>query len=102
MHSWDPWVVFGFLGQFIFGMRFIVQWIYSERKKESYIPIPFWYLSIGGGMILLTYAIYKKDPVFIVGQGSGLLVYLRNLALIRQKRQEADAVNIRAPHEQKV
>ncbi len=99
MKHWDPWVIFGFLGQFIFGMRFIVQWFYSERKKESYIPIPFWYISIVGGVILLAYAVYKKDPVFIMGQGSGLLVYIRNLVLIRQKQQAEVAVTLNAPQQ---
>jgi len=82
------WVLlaFGFLGQAFFSMRFLVQWIASERKKESVIPIYFWYLSIGGGLTLLTYAILRVDPVFIVGQSTGLFVYCRNLYLIWRKR----------------
>ena len=81
------WLIIGFSGQIIFGMRFLVQWICSEIKKESHIPIVFWYLSISGGLILLTYAIFRKDPVFILGQSTGLIVYLRNLHLIYQKKK---------------
>lgn len=76
------WLAFGLLGQIIFGMRFIVQWIASERKKESHIPVVFWYLSIIGGIITTAYAIHKRDIVFIIGQGAGLTVYTRNLMLI--------------------
>ncbi len=72
----------GFLGQGVFASRFIVQWIYSEKKGESYIPIVFWYLSIFGGIGLLTYAIFRKDPVIILGQTFGIFIYLRNLILI--------------------
>ena len=72
----------GFLGQGVFASRFIVQWIYSEKKGESYIPIIFWYLSIFGGIGLLTYAIFRKDPVIILGQTFGIFIYLRNLILI--------------------
>ena len=72
----------GFLGQGVFASRFIVQWIYSEKKGESYIPIIFWYLSIIGGIGLLTYAIFRKDPVIILGQTFGIFIYLRNLTLI--------------------
>ena len=82
----NVWLVIGFTGQIIFGLGFLVQWICSEIKRESHIPIVFWYLSISGGMILLTYAIFRKDPVFILGQSTGLIVYLRNLHLIYQKR----------------
>lgn len=75
-------LIIGFLGQFIFASRFIVQWIYSEKKGESSIPIIFWYLSIVGGLSLLIYAIFRKDPVIILGQTFGILVYTRNLILI--------------------
>ena len=81
------WVAIGFFGQALFSARFLVQWIASERRKESVIPTYFWYFSIGGGLVLLTYAIYRRDPVFIVGQGTGLFVYMRNLFLIRQKER---------------
>ena len=83
----DPWLIIGLLGQALFFMRFLVQWIASERKKESVIPIYFWYFSIGGGLILFIYATYKKDPVFMLGQGGGLFVYARNLYLIWKKQQ---------------
>ena len=82
------WLILGFAGQLIFSLRFIVQWIASEKRKESYIPTVFWYLSATGGMILLVYAIYRRDPVFIVGQSSGLIVYLRNLRLIYKKKKQ--------------
>ena len=90
MRNPDYWVIFGMLGQLIFGLRFIIQWICSERRKESYVPLVFWYLSLVGGIILLVYAISRRDPVFIVGQGSGLLVYVRNLMLIRQQRLDGE------------
>jgi lipid-A-disaccharide synthase-like uncharacterized protein len=81
------WLVLGFAAQGLFGLRFLVQWIVSERKKKSVIPIQFWYLSLSGGMLLLCYAVHRKDPVFILGQSLGLLVYTRNLTLIyKQKR----------------
>jgi lipid-A-disaccharide synthase-like uncharacterized protein len=87
MNTWmNGWVLFGFFGQFVFAMRFIIQWIVSEKKKESIVPLSFWYLSICGGVILLIYAVYKKDPVFMLGQASGLIVYSRNLMLIAKKR----------------
>ena len=84
--QWDVWVAIGFLGQFCFSARFVIQWISSERQKASVIPVYFWYFSLMGGTILLVYAIHKHDPVFIVGQASGLVVYLRNLMLIRNQR----------------
>tara|TARA_B100001741_G_C16310969_1_gene485824 strand:+ start:388 stop:663 length:276 start_codon:yes stop_codon:yes gene_type:complete len=79
-------LIIGFVGQGIFSARFIVQWFMSERKKESYIPIIFWYLSILGGISLLIYAIHRKDPVIITGQSFGILIYLRNLILIYRKK----------------
>ena len=81
------WLYIGFLGQFLFAGRFVIQWICSEMKKESYFPVAFWYFSISGGTILLLYAIFKKDPVFILGQSMGLIVYLRNLRLIYKKKR---------------
>jgi lipid-A-disaccharide synthase-like uncharacterized protein len=77
------WLAVGFLGQAMFSGRFVVQWIASEKKKASVIPVAFWWLSIGGGTALLAYAIHRKDPVFILGQAAGLLVYGRNLAFLR-------------------
>jgi lipid-A-disaccharide synthase-like uncharacterized protein len=81
------WLGIGFLGQAFFSARFLVQWIASERRKESVIPVSFWFFSIGGGLTLLVYAIYRLDPVFILGQSAGLFVYLRNLYLIRRKER---------------
>lgn len=80
------WISVGFLGQVIFGGRFILQWIHSEIKKESVIPMSFWYLSIIGSLILLTYAIYRKDPIFILGFSLNLIIYFRNIVLIKRKR----------------
>lgn len=82
MMKWDFWLAFGLAGQLLFGSRFIVQWISSERKKTSHIPIIFWYLSLSGGLVTTVYAIHRRDPVFIVGQSAGLVVYVRNLMLI--------------------
>jgi lipid-A-disaccharide synthase-like uncharacterized protein len=81
------WLVFGMLGQAFFTARFLVQWIASERRKQSVVPVYFWYFSIGGGLMLLLYAIYRQDPVFILGQGAGLFVYARNLYLIYRAPQ---------------
>lgn len=82
------WLGLGFFGQALFFMRFVVQWIASERRKQSVIPHAFWYFSIGGGMILLSYAIYRRDPVFIAGQSIGLFVYSRNLYLIAAHKKK--------------
>ena len=79
-------LIIGFTGQGLFASRFIVQWIYSEKKGESSIPLVFWYLSIFGGIGLLTYAIFRKDPVIILGQLFGIFIYLRNLILIYNKK----------------
>ena len=83
----NAWVILGFIGQSMFGSRFFVQWIISEKRGESVIPEIFWYLSMGGSAILLTYAIYRRDPVFIMGQCSGLFVYIRNVMLIYKKKR---------------
>lgn len=86
------WLSIGFFGQSMFFMRWLVQWIASERHNESRMPIMFWYMSLGGGLITLAYAIYRKDPVFIAGQSVGAFVYLRNLMLLhRQARARAEA-----------
>jgi lipid-A-disaccharide synthase-like uncharacterized protein len=86
----DWWVLLGFLAQLFFTMRFLVQWIASERVGKSVIPIAFWWFSIGGGMLLFVYALYRRDPVFIAGQGLGVFVYLRNLYFVlRERRQTA-------------
>tara|TARA_B100000927_G_scaffold231713_1_gene191728 strand:- start:321 stop:617 length:297 start_codon:yes stop_codon:yes gene_type:complete len=80
-------LIIGFLGQGLFASRFVVQWIYSEKKGESSIPLVFWYLSIFGGIGLLTYAIFRKDPVIISGQLFGIFIYTRNLILIYKKNK---------------
>lgn len=77
------WVIVGLIGQLMFSMRFIIQWITSERARKSVVPVAFWYFSLGGGVILLAYAIYRRDPVFMIGQATGLFIYVRNLWLIR-------------------
>ena len=82
------WLIIGFTGQLFFSMRFLIQWWQSERQQKSVIPIEFWYFSILGAMTLLFYAIYRADPVFILGQSTGLFIYLRNLHLIKKSAQE--------------
>jgi lipid-A-disaccharide synthase-like uncharacterized protein len=92
MNADHVWVAIGFVGQAIFSARFTVQWIASERARRSVMPLAFWFLSLAGGLTLLAYAIYRRDPVFIAGQGAGLVVYARNLYLIyRARRQEESA-----------
>lgn len=81
------WLLIGFLGQGLFAMRFLVQWLHSERRRESVVPLAFWYFSLAGGVTLLAYASYRLDPVFMAGQAFGLLVYSRNLTLIRGQRR---------------
>lgn len=86
------WISFGMLGQTIFMARFLVQWLSSERQQRSVIPTAFWYLSLIGGGMLLTYALQRRDPVFIFGQCFGTIVYVRNLQLIhRERRQQREA-----------
>jgi len=83
----DFWLIFGFIGQFMFFMRFLVQWLVSEKRGESVIPIAFWYFSILGSIIVLSYAIHKLDPVFIVGQSVASIVYIRNIMLVYKKKR---------------
>ena len=78
------WILIGFVGQAIFTARFLVQWVASERKRTSVVPVAFWWLSLAGGATLLCYAIHRRDPVIVVGQGMGLIVYVRNLMLVRK------------------
>ena len=85
------WIGIGFAGQLLFTSRFLVQWIASERRRESVIPVAFWWFSLAGGVTLLSYALWRRDPVFILGQAMGLVVYARNLALIHAKNREAAA-----------
>lgn len=80
------WYVVGMAGQILFGSRFFIQWVASEWAKKPVFPRAFWYLSLTGGIALLTYAIHQKDPVFAIGQASGLIVYTRNLMLARRDR----------------
>ncbi len=82
------WLIIGFTGQIFFSMRFLIQWIISEIKKRSVIPVYFWYFSIIGSSLLLSYAIYRKDIVFILGQSLGIIIYARNLILIKRKNNE--------------
>jgi lipid-A-disaccharide synthase-like uncharacterized protein len=86
----DGWAALGFLAQALFSARFVVQWIASERARRSIIPTAFWWFSIAGGVLLLVYSLHRKDPVFIAGQGGGLLIYVRNVMFVlREQRQEA-------------
>lgn len=86
-------IVVGFAGQGLFAMRFIIQWLSSEKQAKSVIPVAFWYFSIGGGAVLLLYAIWRQDPVIICGQGLGLFIYLRNLYFIRRDSGSKQAAN---------
>ncbi|HKA41156.1 MAG TPA: lipid-A-disaccharide synthase N-terminal domain-containing protein [Burkholderiales bacterium] len=84
------WLGIGFLGQALFSARFLIQWLSSERQGRSVVPIAFWFFSVAGGATLLAYAIHRQDPVFILGQGAGLFIYLRNLQLIYRQRGAAE------------
>ncbi|MEM7749687.1 MAG: lipid-A-disaccharide synthase N-terminal domain-containing protein [Pseudomonadota bacterium] len=84
------WLTIGFTAQLMFSMRFILQWIASERAKQSIVPEVFWYFSFAGGTMLFAYAIYRVDPVFIMGQGTGLLIYARNIHFIWKDKQAAN------------
>ncbi len=83
------WVMIGFFGQSLFAMRFVIQWITSERAGRSVVPVSFWYFSVAGGFIMFLYAVYRQDPVFIVGQFAGLIIYARNLWLIHSADRPA-------------
>jgi lipid-A-disaccharide synthase-like uncharacterized protein len=85
----DWWLLLGFAAQALFTMRFLVQWIASERLGRSVIPVAFWYFSICGGVLLLIYALYRRDAVFIAGQAFGVFVYLRNLYFVLRERKVA-------------
>lgn len=84
-------IIIGFAGQGLFAMRFIIQWLKSEGEGRSVIPLAFWYFSIGGGLVLFLYALWRQDPVIICGQGLGLFIYLRNLFLIFKERNSDKA-----------
>jgi lipid-A-disaccharide synthase-like uncharacterized protein len=100
------WIKIGFLGQAVFTARFLVQWVASERKRDSIVPVAFWWLSLTGGLILLAYAIHRNDPVIITGQAMGLVVYIRNLMLVERSRRRAlkrqrrvqEAASVAKPH----
>ena len=89
--SLDWGILIGYVAQSLFAMRFVVQWIASERAGKSVVPTAFWVISIGGGLMLLGYALYRKDPVFIIGHATGLFVYLRNLQFVMRGRTTAAA-----------
>lgn len=89
--QWNWWVGIGILAQAMFTMRFVVQWLASERAGHSVFPMAFWLFSIGGGLLLLAYALYRRDPVFILGQGFGVFVYLRNLQFVLRDRRARSA-----------
>lgn len=86
------WLAIGLFGQLLFSARFVVQWIASERARRSVVPRLFWYFSIGGGVSLLAYSVHRADPVFVLGQLTGLVVYARNLALVHDERKRRTAV----------
>ena len=90
----DFWIILGFIGQAMFTLRFLIQWIASEKRKESVIPASFWYFSLGGGLILLAYAIHRTDPVFILAYLPGNFIYFRNLYLMRRKQQSVQLPTI--------
>jgi lipid-A-disaccharide synthase-like uncharacterized protein len=91
--SASVWLAIGLLGQTLFSMRFLVQWVASERRGRSILPVTFWYLSIAGSLVLLAYALHRRDIVFTLGQAGGVLIYARNLQLMRAVRRAPDAAS---------
>ena len=89
--KFQVWVLLGYVAQLMFTMRFLVQWIASERAGKMVMPVAFWFFSIGGGLLLLVYALYIRDPVFILGQAFGVFVYARNLYFELRDRRAAAA-----------
>jgi lipid-A-disaccharide synthase-like uncharacterized protein len=87
--NFDFWLALGLVGQLLFAMRFVVQWLASEREQRSVIPVAFWFFSIGGGLITLIYGLYKREPVIILGQAFSIFLYLRNLVFIARERRAA-------------
>lgn len=85
------WLLIGLVGQMLFFMRFFVQWIASERRGESVIPTAFWYFSLSGGLVLLAYALWRQDPIFIMGQATGLVIYGRNLYFVTNPKRDQPA-----------
>lgn len=96
LHNFDLWLIIGFLGQALFTGRFLVQWLASERAKKSIVPNLFWWFSVAGGAVLFIYALHRADPVFILGQGAGLFIYLRNIYLIYKKPHAAPSNEAKA------
>jgi len=92
-----PWLILGFAGQALFSCRFLVQWVASERRRQSVVPVVFWWLSLGGGLCLLSYALLREDIVIIAGQLAGLVVYTRNLVLVRRYRALSAAPDSAGP-----
>ncbi len=93
MSKFNLWLIIGLSGQLLFSLRFLVQWIASEKEKKSIVPVSFWYFSIGGSALLLAYAIHRQDPVFIIGQSMGFIIYIRNLVLIDKEKKETLIIN---------
>ena len=96
MRTETIWVIIGYTGQAIFTARFMAQWAASERKGDSVVPLAFWWLSLFGGMTLLSYAVYRQDQVIIVGQSMGIFVYVRNLMLVDKKKKRTAKEHRRA------
>ncbi|MEM7542082.1 MAG: lipid-A-disaccharide synthase N-terminal domain-containing protein [Pseudomonadota bacterium] len=94
MFSETTWLAIGFFGQILFSCRFLIQWLASEKARRSVIPVAFWYFSIGGSVTLLSYALYRGDPVFILGQSANSVIYLRNLYFIGLEAKEKAANDI--------
>lgn len=90
MHDNLIWLIIGFGGQALFSMRFVIQWLTSERHGRSVIPVVFWHFSLWGGLTLFVYAVHRQDPVFMLGQGVGIFIYLRNIWLIRRESKLDD------------
>ena len=88
------WLAIGFAGQALFTLRFLTQWIASERARKSTVPVAFWWLSLAGGAVLFLYAIHRRDPVFALGQGTGLAIYARNLVLISRRRKSGELASV--------
>jgi lipid-A-disaccharide synthase-like uncharacterized protein len=89
LRTGDPlWLTLGMAAQLCFSLRFLIQWLASEKRRESVIPVSFWYFSLAGGIGLLAYSVHKRDPVFILGQTAGLFIYARNLHFVRGKKPD--------------
>jgi lipid-A-disaccharide synthase-like uncharacterized protein len=93
------WIGVGLGGQALFSMRFLLQWIMSERARRSVVPELFWYFSLAGGLTLFAYAVHREDPVFMIGQATGLIIYSRNIWLIQREKREKRAAGESAAHE---